>query len=198
MPHTHIFITFGLYRNPFFHNMKEPLLSDKHFEALFLEYFRPLTVYAMQYVTDQMVAEDIVHDLFMKIYENRQAHSLKTLTGSYLYRSVHNRCLNHLDHKKVRLDKNPDIQETLAHTPSDPFEIVSYIEFEHKYMQSLELLSPKCRKIFEMSRMEGKKNHEIAEELKISKRTVETQISLALKLMKKKLIKYLPVLLIGL
>jgi RNA polymerase sigma-70 factor (family 1) len=177
--------------------MKETSLTDKNFEALFLEYFRPLTVYAMQFVTNQMVAEDIVHDLFIKLYENREAHSLKTLTGNYFYRSVHNRCLNQLDHKKVRLDKNPEIQESITYAPSDPFEIVSFIEFEHKFMQSLELLPPKCRKIFEMSRMEGKKNHDIADELKISKRTVETQISQALKVMKKKLIKYLPVIFIG-
>ena len=173
--------------------MKENPLQDKDFEALFLEYFRPLTVYARQFLKDKMVAEDLVHDLFLKLYETRENHSHKTLTGNYLYRSVHNRCINQLDHRKLRDEKDPAIQSSLNTPPEDPFKIVSYIEFEHKFLQTLEMLPKKCRKIFEMSRVEGKKNQEIADELKLSKRTVETQISQALKLMKKKLMKYLPV-----
>ena len=176
--------------------MKENPLSDKDFENLFLEYFRPLTVYAKQFVADLMIAEDIVHDLFMKLYEKRSVLSNKTLTASYLYRAVHNQCINYIDHRTVRREKNREIQETMGSSPEDPLQVVSYIEFEHKFLQCLELLSPKCREIFEMSRVDGKKNQEIADELKISKRTVETHISQALKLIKKKLSKYLQMVLI--
>jgi RNA polymerase sigma-70 factor (ECF subfamily) len=72
---------------------------------------------------------------------------------------------------------------------------VQRIELEHKYLQAIETLSPKCRTVFEMSRLEGKRNQEIADELKLSKRTVETHISQALKILRKKLGDYLSVIL---
>lgn len=178
--------------------MKGNPLTDKDFEALFLEYFRPLCVFAVQFVKDQGTAEDIVHDLFLKLYEKRASHTHQTLNGNYLYRSVHNRCLNRLDHLKVVHEKQIEIKVTMNPKSSDPFEIVSYIEFEHKLLKALEQLPPKCRLIFEMSRLEGKRNEEIAGDLKLSKRTVETHISQALKIMRKKLIKYLPLLMISL
>ncbi len=173
-------------------------LSDKDFNTLFLTYFRPLTIYALQYMKNQMVAEDIIHDLFMNLYENKETHNRQNLTASYLYRSVHNRCLNQLEHKKTWANVSQDLKHSLNPQSDNPFEIVRFIEFENKFMQTLELLSPKCKTIFEMSRIEGKKNQEIADELNLSKRTVETQIRRAMKIMRKKLMKYLPVFLAAL
>lgn len=171
--------------------MKEKPLTGKVLEKLFREYFRPLTYFAIQYVKDQAVAEDIVQDLFLNLYEKKELLKIHLSEVNYLYTSVRNRSLKYLEHKKVKAEHNHAVQDVLNSHQADPFELVSVIEFEHKYIQALESLSPKCRKVFEMSRMEGKKNQEIAEKLNLSKRTVETHISLALKVIRKKLTKYM-------
>ena len=162
---------------------------------LFREYFRPLTVFAKQYVKVQEVAEDIVQDLFLYLYEKGVPGDFDDRNGHYLYRMVRYRCLNHLEFQNLRRRKHPEIQSALANNPGDPLESVTRIELEHKYLQSLEALSPKCREVFEMSRLEGRKNQEIADELKLSKRTIETHISQALKIIRKKMLDYLRVIL---
>jgi len=176
--------------------MKQKPLTGIAFEKLFREYIRPLTVYAIQFVKEQEMAEDIVQSLFMNLYEKKESLQIKNLTKNYLYKSVSNRCLNYLESQKIRMENNPFIQDSLISDPDDPLKQVEFIEFENKFLEVLEFLSPKCRQIFEKSRMEGKKNKDIAKELNLSKRTVETHISQALKIMRKKLVKYLPVLLI--
>ena len=168
---------------------------NQEFEVLFREYFRPLTVFAKQYVKVQEVAEDIVHDLFLYLYEKEEFKLHDNRNGRFLYRMVRYRCLNHLEFQNIRNRKNPEIQVNPVSNPHDPLEMVQRIELEHKYLQSLEALSPKCREVFEMSRIEGWKNQEIADELKLSKRTVETHISNAIKLLRKKLTDYLRVIL---
>lgn len=167
----------------------------KAFEEQFREYFRPLTVFAMRFLKDQQAAEDVVQDVFLYLYE-------KPGTGiyerSYLYNLVKNRCLNVLEYKKVRTLHNPGIQSEWTGGSPDPFEVVTRIELEHKYLQVLEGVHPRSRQVFELSRNGGLKNKEIAEKLQISKRTVESHISLVLKELKKYLVKFLPVLLIPL
>jgi RNA polymerase sigma-70 factor (ECF subfamily) len=169
---------------------------SKELEVLFREYFRPLTVFAKQYVKVQEVAEDIVQDLFLYLYEKEEFKQHDNTNGRFLYRLVRYRCLNHLEFKNVRNRKNPELYAHPVSNPHDPLEQVERIELEHKYLQSLEALSPKCREVFEMSRMEGKLNQEIADELNLSKRTVETHISQALKILRKKLADYLRVILL--
>lgn len=168
---------------------------SREFEVLFREYFRPLTVFAKQYVKVQEVAEDVVQDLFLYLYEKEDIGEHDNSNGHYLYRMVRYRCLNHLEFQNIRNRKHPEFQNHPASNPHDPLEMVKQIDLENKYLQSLESLSPKCREVFEMSRLEGKKNQEIADELKLSKRTIETHISQALKILRKKLSDYLSVIL---
>lgn len=155
-----------------------------------------LTIYACEILHDRMHAEDIVHDVFLQLYEKKLDKKIKSITGNYLYRAVYSRCINALEHKNVRLKHDKNIHDEIHADPENPLEIVKYIEFERKFHDAMELLPARCRQVFTMSRIEGLKNKEIAEQLSISKRTVETQISQALKTLKKRLIKYLPVILL--
>ncbi len=168
-------------------------LPTKEFETLFREYFRPLVVFAKQYVKVQEVAEDIVQDLFLYIFEREKPAETFDLNGPYLYKLVRYRCLNHLDYQSIRKKKNPEAQRGLSSNPHDPLELVKQIELENKYVQALEDLSPKCRKVFELSRLQGMKNQEIADQMNLSKRTVETHITKALKIFREKLSEYLRV-----
>ncbi len=172
--------------------MRDKMASPDKIEILFREYFRPLTVFAMQYVKIQPLAEDIVQDLFVYLYERKDTMPESDFPTNYLYTLVRYRCLNNLAHQKIKNKHNSEIHKGLHSNPHDPMELVELIDLEHKYLQSLESLTPACRKVFEMSRMKGKNNLKIANELNLSRRTVETHISNALKILKKQLSKYLP------
>lgn len=170
-------------------------LPGKNFETLFREYFRPLVVFAKQYVKVQEIAEDIVQELFLYIFEREKASEIFNIEGPFLYRLVRYRCLNHLEYQSIRKKKNPEAQLRLSTNPHDPFESVKQIELENKYLQVLEGLSPKCRRVFEMSRLEGMKNQDIADQMNLSKRTIETHITNALKTFREKMSEYLRVIL---
>lgn len=177
----------------------QAILSAKHFngmtiETLFRENFRPLTVYAMQFLRDKAASEDIVQELFVTLFENKEIFQSRTLDKSYLYKAVHNRCINHKKYQKLRKEMNPVIQESMSNIPDDPHQLATFIEFQDKFLHALEELSPKCRQVFEMSKMEGIKNQEIADSLNLSKRTVQKHIYLALKRLRKRLFRYMNVL----
>jgi RNA polymerase sigma-70 factor (ECF subfamily) len=160
-------------------------------ETLFRENFRALTVYAMQFVKNKAVAEDIVQELFVSLYEKKVDSGEKTYNKSYLYKAVHNRCLNHNRDRKYRNEMNPHISEETSGLPDDPHKLYSFIEFQDMYLKVLENLSPKSREVFEMSRVRGLNNQEISDAMKISKRTVEKHIQLALKKLRKELFNYI-------
>jgi RNA polymerase sigma-70 factor (ECF subfamily) len=164
------------------------------FESLFRENFRQLTVYAIQFVREKTIAEDIVQELFVSLFEKKDTLKVKSINKSYLYKAVHNRCLNHNRDQKLRREMNPGIQESMIKLPEDPHELAMFIEFQDMFLQILKELPEKRRQVFEMSRIEGKSSAEIADNLNLSKRTVEKHIQLALKRFRKKLIRYMNVL----
>lgn len=161
------------------------------FEKIFKEYFIVLCSFAYKYLHDSDEAKDIVHQVYMNLWEKRNEIRINQSIRSYLYTSVHNRCLNHIrDNKKFVNDDYPNSRENLS-----PFiDSTDYLEIEelktHIY-KALHELPEGCRKVFTLSRYDGKKYKEIAQELGISIKTVETQMSKALKHMKTRLIKYI-------
>ncbi|MBN2275055.1 MAG: RNA polymerase sigma-70 factor [Bacteroidales bacterium] len=160
------------------------------YEMLFREYYRPLVVFALKYVKDQDTAKEIVQEFFVKLYEKRFSFVIDTSLKSYLYRSIYNSCINYISHIEMR---NRHFKKIALLTENDFSENqISTIELQNRIYTSIDSLPLQCKRIFKMNRLEGLKNEEIAEKLKISKRTVETQISKALKIMRKKLADYLP------
>lgn len=172
--------------------------SDKHiikgiragrestYASLFNEFYRPLSVFATGYVNDMETAREIIQDLFVTIYENRKSLVISTSLRSYLFQAVRNRCLNHIKHlhvKRKHLDQISVEQESTEDLEARIMET----ELEHRIFKIVDGLPPKCQEIFRMSRVNGLSNKEIAEKFQISIRTVETQISNALKVLRKKL-----------
>jgi RNA polymerase sigma-70 factor (ECF subfamily) len=160
--------------------------SENAYRHLFESYYTVLSVFAYKYVNDLETAKELVQDLFVHLFENRDALGINTSLKSYLYKSVRNRCLNHLKHQKIN-KRHLDIMNPATTENEDPESIYRETELEHRIFQIVSGLPPKCRDIFIMSRVEGKNNGEIAASLHISIRTVETQISKALKTLRKRL-----------
>jgi len=166
-------------------------LDQSTFERIFRDYFLALCSFATRYTQDQDEAKDIVHQVFTNLWEKRETIHFDQSLRSYLYTSVHNRCLNYIrDKKKFIKDDLPQSEEMLVNY-IDQSDFMEAEELRNEIYSALEELPEGSRNIFKMSRFEGKKYKEIAEELGISIKTVETQMSKALKHMKNKLIKYI-------
>lgn len=162
------------------------------FELVFNFYYSGLVVYSDQIIKNTAVSEDIVQSVFMKLWETRETTDIRSFR-SYFVQCVKNRCIDYIRNQQVknRFDNLvPDaVQMVIDEDLWTKTELTELIE------KSVESLPPRCREIFRMSRYENLKIAEIADKLQISKRTVETQISKALKILRVKLIDYLLLLL---
>jgi RNA polymerase sigma-70 factor (ECF subfamily) len=171
---------------------EQNIINDpKEFEKFFKEKYRSLCLLACRYVRDMVVAEEIVQDVFVRIWEKRGQIQIKGPAHAYITSSVKNNCLNYLKHKSVV--ENYEKSEVLRtiYNPGDIEEEMHDMELESAVMVAIAELPPKRQKIFNMSRAEGLKYHEIADQLGLSIKTVEAQMGQALKQLRVKLNEYL-------
>lgn len=164
-------------------------LDQGQFETLFKSHFRYLCNFAQQYVTDADAAQDICQKVFIQLWEKRGQMNPKQSIKSYLFTAVKNRCLNHIrDNRKYR--------SRILDLDCGDFDVVSQEEefdveeLQAKIEQALSTLPDKCRQVFEMSRYQGMKYREIAEELDIAQKTVEAHMSKAMKALRLQLKDY--------
>jgi RNA polymerase sigma-70 factor (family 1) len=170
--------------------------DEKFYKSLFQEYYPTLTFFALKIVKDIEIAKEIVQDLFVKIYERRYALNIETSFKSYLYRSVYNSCINHIQHVSIREHHHKIIKTETSEAEVFSEDEIYAVELEKKIYYEIEKLPEQCKRIFKMNRFDGFSNGEIAETLNLSKRTVETQISKALKLLRNRLAKEISTLII--
>ncbi len=166
-------------------------LANVSFEELFFDNYPKLTVFAKKYVGDIDTAKEIVQDFFVRLYENRENLNIRTSVNNYLYSSVRNGCLNYLSQAKLHTKHAEQIRIMSEDSDIDFTDKMEQTELEHRIWKEVSKLPDQCKHIFSLSRKEGKKNKEIADQLGISVRTVETQISKALKILRTNLHRYL-------
>lgn len=172
----------------------------KSFELVFKSYYTRLCKYAKSMVNDYDVSSDLVKDIFVYWWNNRDRIIVNTTVSGYLYKSVHNSCINHITRVvKNKLTYESDLAKSLGElmTPvsfDSPLMILGMQELHKAIEQSVNSLPDQCRTIFILSRVEQKAHAEIAEELGISPNTVKVQIYRALLKLKEDLKDYLPIL----
>jgi len=173
------------------HHSPSGKLDRKGFEQLFRQYFPPLMAFAKKILTDEDDAREVVHRVFINLWEKRDEIDATTSLRSYLFTSVHNRSLNMVrDRKKFSSEEMPDVAGEV-----DVGAQIEAMELEEKIREAITALPEKCRQVFELNRFEGLKYSEIAAQLNISIKTVENQMSRALRILREKLLKYLTLLL---
>lgn len=169
-------------------------LGDKKvYEQLFLDNYKNLVLYAKKFVMETETARDLVQDVFVYLWDKRQKLTIDKSLSSYLFRAVHNACINYLKRESTKenyikhflIKLNEGTYKTAA--SEDAYELVVHKDLKERIERIIETLPEQCRNIFRMSRFRGMKNKEIAEIYSISPRTVETQIYRALKILKEKL-----------
>ena len=154
----------------------------KAFEELFNTHYAKLTLFANRFLNDIPASEEIVSDIFAFLWEKRTVIIFTSSIQSYLYKTVQNRCLNYLKHKKIENEYvNHLVRNNLLEGYADNWN--SYVEkdLQNHAIKALEVLPDRCKEIFKLSRFNHLKNKEIAQRLNLSEKTVERQITIALK-----------------
>lgn len=175
------------------------LLKDRDetgFEQVFKFYFKNLYRYALTILQDHDQAEDIVQNVFYKLWDKMESLHFQDSLAAYLYRAVYNESLNHLKHKKVRRTYQSYITRHMKDQTDGAHRKVMFGELERRLQTAINELPEQCRTIFQMSRFEDLRYLDIAHRLGISVKTVENQMGKALKLLRVKLIDYLPLIIL--
>lgn len=178
----------GIQENDLIIRLKEG--DQTAFELLFHFYYPGLVMYSTQFTSDRIEAEEIVQNFFIRFWQRHQQIIPTDSLKSYLFMSVKNGSLNFLKHKTIEEKYIRQMTElSNSHLVYDP-DLYFVSELQEKIKSAIELLPEKCREIFIMNRIRGMRNEEIGIKLNISKRTVETQISKALKILRVELKDY--------
>jgi RNA polymerase sigma-70 factor (ECF subfamily) len=165
--------------------------DEAAFEQMFKTYFKRLHAYAFTILRDEIQAEEMVQQVFFKLWERNENLTLTGSVSAYLYRAVHNESLNYLKHQKVRSNHQLHVAYSMKNEVEHPAKKVMAGELEKKIHTALNELPEQCRTIFQMSRFDELKYREIADKLGISVKTVENQMGKALKLLREKLVDFL-------
>ena len=164
-------------------------LSETEFEKLFKTKFKPLAIYAYKYLKDTDLAKEIVHQAFIKLWQNRQNIDMNNNVSAYLYRTVNNLSLNYIRDRKKFVSTEEIFEWDVA--PTDFENIAVRNEVTQAIVAAIDKLPPKMREVFILSRYENMSHKEIAQKLGISTKTVENQINKALKRLRKDLKIYI-------
>lgn len=161
--------------------------DKQEFEKLFRSSYVSLVRYAKTLIRDHDASEEIVQELFFRLWQDRLNLRIESSFNGYLFRSVHNRALHYIEHQKV-VNRHAGEVAAAADISSEPVtEAIYYHELQARVARVLERLPERSRKIFRMSRFEGLKYNEIAEKLAVSLKTVEADMGKALKEFRKAL-----------
>ena len=174
----------------------------KDFERLYIAYFSKMKRFAQEFVVSEEDAENIVHDVFLEIWEKKGVLSFQINLLALLFTSIKNKCIDHLRHKMVVRDANSELEEEYRLNMQIKFDSLEAFDqnlfnekdIETLLMKAIDSLPEKCRTIFIKSKLEGKKQKEVAAELDITVNTVETQIGIAYKKLRLELKDYFPLL----
>ncbi|MCL3850398.1 RNA polymerase sigma-70 factor [Parabacteroides sp. GYB001] len=166
-----------------------------NFDQIYVTYYFRMYRFAKEYVLFDEDAENIVQDVFLLLWEKRDVLDIRISLISYLFSLVKNRCLDYLRHRLVVEEYQQEFKAKLSSLESLNYTLTSEEDIERILTDAINKLPERCREIFLKSRIEGKKNREIAKELDISVSTVENQMTIALKKLKIELKDYLPLLL---
>lgn len=157
-------------------------LNRKQFDAyeeLFQTFYRYLVVFAHRYVLQQELAEDIVQEVIINIWESDKEFNSEHGFRIFLYNAVRNSCINYLKREEIKTRYQQYIlQETKEFEEEENYQLIRE-EMYRILHETIERLPQRCKAVFEL-RLQGKKNEEIAHLLQISIETVKTQNKKAL------------------
>ena len=166
------------------HKLKEG--DNSAFQELYNKYYSILYLHVYQKLKDREVAKDIVHDLFISIWQKRSELSIKGQVSSYMYAAIRNRVIDYISKEKSKLKYLETLTEPSQQESSEPDYLLREKQLAEQIESVLDRLSPRVKEVFDLSRKEYLSHKEIANKLNISEHSVRGYIKLALRLLKMK------------
>jgi RNA polymerase sigma-70 factor, ECF subfamily len=183
--------------------LNDPLLIDRlqkrdeaAFEQVFKANYKSLHAYAFTMLKDDAAAEEMVQNVFFKLWERTENLTISGPVEAYLYRAVHNEALNYIKHLKIRKEHQLYVSHRMKGENEGAAKKLRAKELEARLSEALNDLPEQCRTIFQLSRFEELRYREIAERLNISVKTVENQMGKALRILRTKLVDFLVLILL--
>jgi RNA polymerase sigma-70 factor (family 1) len=181
------------------HLLKLTSTDDKRaFDALYARYFDKLFKFVYNRIHHKEDAEEILQSLFYSIWVKRATLSISTSVSAYLYGACKNLIIHSMRDEKVRkgylAQLNFIMQREYDHSTEN---VIQLHDFEEAIERGLSGLPAHCKKIFKMSRQQNRSIHEIAEELTISHKTVENNLTTALKHLRVSLSEFMAMVLLA-
>lgn len=175
--------------DPYYYRWKKIQKGDiKTFEKLYNKHFHKLLTYAFRILKDEFLSEEVVQDVFLKIWQKRDSIKINGSISGYLYSATHNFAINAAIQQKTNKNKvNQIVSEEIWRQIQNSFVVTDHVsknieeeEIESKVRSIIETLPKQCKTVFKLSRFENLTNEEIAEKLNISKHTVRAHLYHAL------------------
>ncbi|MDR2970001.1 MAG: RNA polymerase sigma-70 factor [Tannerellaceae bacterium] len=168
---------------------------DKEFEDVYIRYYARMKRFAREYVLSEEDAENILQDVFMDFWEKREAMLIHVNLTAYLFTAVKNRCIDLLRRETLEGEAISRMQEeiylalrmNMDSLKALDVHLLNEESIESRITQAIAALPDKCRDIFIKSKIEGMRQKEIAAELNITVNTVESQMGIAYKKLRKEL-----------
>ena len=161
------------------------------FDDVFRTWYARLVRVADGIVHDESVAEELVQDVMLELWRRREQLAADGAVHAYLLRATRNRALNHQRHLKVAQRGAVHVATDEARPPVAS-SMLEATELDAAVRRAMDDLPPRCREVFELSRLQGLRYSEIAESLGVSVKAVEAQMGRALRTMREHLREWLP------
>lgn len=159
--------------------------DEKALRAIFDCYYKRMLSDVYRLVPDMAVCKDLVQDVFLELWRKRETLDVHTSLGAYLRRAAVNRAINYLKTRRpVGISDAADWAEAADPAPQEAAQREQQEQLETQLYQAIDQLPEKCRLVFAMSRFEHLSHKEIAERLDISVKTIENQITKAMKMLR--------------
>jgi RNA polymerase sigma-70 factor, ECF subfamily len=170
--------------------------DEAAFEQVFKKNYKSLHAYSFTMLKDEAAAEEMVQNVFYKLWERTENLSITGSIEAYLFKAVYNESLNYLKHLKVRSQHQLYVSHRMKGETESPAKKMQAKELEARLREAINDLPEQCRTIFHLSRFEELRYREIATQLNISVKTVENQMGKALRILRLKLVDYLVLILL--
>lgn len=165
--------------------------SQEAFSLIFRRYYTDLVLFAGTFFSNQSDCEDIIQNVFYKIWKERKTLDITNSLRAYLFTLVKHQCLDELRHRKVKVAYETDAHRQILEL--SPYDYLLHTDLRKNLDSSLAKMPTTEREALLMSRVDELKYSEIAKKLNVSVRTVEVRISKALKFLKNDLKEFLSI-----
>lgn len=164
--------------------------DQSSFKQIFDKYYRDMVIRAYQILQDEQLSKDAAQEVFLELWKNRSRLGPHIILHPYLKRSVSNRAINVLKSRRHHQSSGPEPLKYLNNTDDDASEFLEQQELKDMIHSAIDRLPERCRLIFVLCRQEGLSHKEISDKLDISVKTIENQMTKAIRTLREVITKY--------